>query len=219
LEIPIPELPWPELCKVVCDKFEKDQHNSLLRQFFRIKQTEGVVDYIEHFDSIVHQILAHDPKFSTSTITNRFIDGLKDEIRAVVLVHRPGNLDTASSIALLQEESSKDAPRIEFRKHDFKYSNRASSSTSNRAGSSTFTNTAGSQSNGRNGDSYYTPAKRASENSKGAHSDEKMTTLMNYRKAKGLCYKCGMKWNPGHKCANSVSLHVVEELWQMICGD
>jgi len=130
LEIPIPKLPWPELCKAVCDKFEKDEHNSLLRQFFRIKQTEGVVDYIEHFDGIVHQILAHDPKFSTSTITNRFIDGLKDEIRAVVLVHRPGNLDTASSIALLQEESSKDAPQIEFRKHVFKYSNRASSSTS-----------------------------------------------------------------------------------------
>jgi hypothetical protein len=71
------------LCKVVCDRFEKDQHNFLLRQFFRIKQTEGVADYIERFDSTVHQILAHDPKFSTATITNRFIDGLKDEVRAV----------------------------------------------------------------------------------------------------------------------------------------
>lgn len=42
---------------------------------------------------------------------------------------------------------------------------------------------------------------------------------MKYRRARGLCYKCGMKWNPGHKCANSVSLHVVEELWQMLQGD
>lgn len=32
---------------------------------------------IKRFDSIVHQILAHDPKFSTTTITSRFIDGLK----------------------------------------------------------------------------------------------------------------------------------------------
>ena len=138
LEVLVPEIPWPEMCKAVCDRFEKDQHNSLLRQFFRIKQTEGVADYIERFDSIVHQILAHDPKFSTATITNCFIDGLKDEIRVVVLVHRPRNLDIVGSIALLQEESSKDTPRREFRKHEmsgnFKYSNRA--------GSSNFTNNA-----------------------------------------------------------------------------
>lgn len=39
---------------------------------------------------------------------------------------------------------------------------------------------------------------------------------MAYRKAKGLCFKCGVKWNPNHKCAPTVSLHVVEELWQLI---
>jgi hypothetical protein len=49
----------------------------------------------------VHQILAYDPKFNSSTVTNIFIDVLKDDIKAVVLVHRPSNLDTASSIALL----------------------------------------------------------------------------------------------------------------------
>jgi hypothetical protein len=42
---------------------------------------------------------------------------------------------------------------------------------------------------------------------------------MAYRKAKGLCYKCGMKWNPGHKCSNFVSLNVVEELWDFIQGE
>lgn len=52
----------------------------------------------------MHQILAHDKKFNAATMTNRFIDGLKDDIKVVVLVHRPSNLDTASSIALLQEE-------------------------------------------------------------------------------------------------------------------
>ena len=45
-----------------------------------------------------------------------------------------------------------------------------------------------------------------------------MATLMIYRRAKGLCYKCGMKWSPGHKCYNTVALHVVEELWQMVHG-
>jgi len=104
LDFAIQELAWPELCKLVCDRFEKDQHNLLLRQFFLIRQSDSIADYIEKFDTLVHQILAHDPKFSTATITNRFIDGLKDDIRAVVLVHIPTNLDAASSIALLQEE-------------------------------------------------------------------------------------------------------------------
>lgn len=27
-----------------------------------------------------------------------------------------------------------------------------------------------------------------------------------------------MKWNPDHKCANTVPLNVVEELWQLVCG-
>ena len=28
------ELPWAELCKLVCDKFDKDQHNHLLKGSF-----------------------------------------------------------------------------------------------------------------------------------------------------------------------------------------
>lgn len=28
-----------------------------------------------------------------------------------------------------------------------------------------------------------------------------------------------MKWSPGHKCASSVPLHMVEELWQIMCGE
>jgi hypothetical protein len=111
LEFPLQTLSWQAFCKLVCDKFEKEQHNMLLRQFFRIRQNDGVADYIEKFDSLFHKILAHDPKFSAATITNRFIDGLRDDIKAIVLVQRPGNLDTASSIALLQEESSRDIPK------------------------------------------------------------------------------------------------------------
>jgi hypothetical protein len=39
---------------------------------------------------------------------------------------------------------------------------------------------------------------------------------MAYRKAKGLCYKCGLRWGPQHKCSNIVPLHIVEELWQLL---
>jgi len=42
---------------------------------------------------------------SVTTITNRFVDGLKKEIKSVVMMHRPQDLDSMSSLALLQEEA------------------------------------------------------------------------------------------------------------------
>lgn len=65
----------------------------------------------------------------------------------------------------------------------------------------------------------HSEVKKGGENSRGSLVDEKLATPMAYRKAKGLCYKCGMKWGPNHKCSTSVSLHVVEELWQLAYGD
>jgi len=43
-----------------------------------------------------------------------------------------------------------------------------------------------------------------------------MAALMVYRKAKGLCYKCGERWSPSHKCSTAVPLHLVEEMWALV---
>jgi hypothetical protein len=42
-----------------------------------------------------------------------------------------------------------------------------------------------------------------------------LAAIKAYRRAKDLCYKCVVKWGPTHKCAPTVALHVVEELWQL----
>ena len=31
-----------------------------------------------------------------------------------------------------------------------------------------------------------------------------------------MCFKCGDKWNLAHKCATTVALNLVEELWQLL---
>jgi hypothetical protein len=46
--------------------------------------------------------------------------------------------------------------------------------------------------------------------------DEKMQPLRAQRRAKGECFRCGDKYQPGHKCAKSVPLHVVEELMEVL---
>lgn len=49
-----------------------------------------------------------------------------------------------------------------------------------------------------------------------ASTDERLTTLRAYRRARGLCYLCGEKWSREHKCATAVQLHVVQELFDML---
>ncbi|CAO2183142.1 unnamed protein product [Urochloa humidicola] len=118
IEMDVKLLSWEHLCQAVVERFERDQHNHIIRQFFLITQSGFVAEYIELFDELVHQLLAHDPYFNPSVITNRFIDGLKPEIKAVVLVHRPKDLDTASSLAILQEEVLMGYPSKAYRRSD-----------------------------------------------------------------------------------------------------
>lgn len=43
--------------------------------------------------------------------------------------------------------------------------------------------------------------------------------LRAFRRARGLCFTCGEKWDPQHKCGQTVQLHVVQELVEMLQGD
>ena len=49
-----------------------------------------------------------------------------------------------------------------------------------------------------------------------AKTDDKLANLMSYRRSKGLCFKCGGKWGPQHKCPTSVPLNLVEEIWGLL---
>lgn len=46
--------------------------------------------------------------------------------------------------------------------------------------------------------------------------EDKLSLLRNYRKAKGLCFKCGERWGHTHRCSTSVPLHLVEEMWALV---
>jgi hypothetical protein len=50
----------------------------------------------------------------------------------------------------------------------------------------------------------------------GQKGEDKVSSLLSYRKAKGLCYKCGEKWGRGHTCPAQVPLPVVEELMSAV---
>jgi hypothetical protein len=49
--------------------------------------------------------------------------------------------------------------------------------------------------------------------------EDSLAALAAYRMAKGLCRKCGEKWSRGHRCATSVHLNIIQEVWDLIDTD
>lgn len=190
---------------MILDRFNRDQHESLLRQHFHIKQTSSVNDYADRFVALVEQLSAYHPKPDPHAVTARFIDGLIDSIRAVVIMHKPPDLDTAISLALLQEEAQESLDPS--RRKDPKKLDGASYLKS-----ASF----------RSGLPLPPPPTRphpAVEDkrpaNKGPSVDDKLSTLRSYRKAQGLCMRCGEKWGPGHRCAPQLQLHVLQEVFNL----
>ena len=83
------------------DHFDRDQHELLIHKVFSIKQLTSVSDYVTHFTELVDQLSAYSNSTNPIYYTMRFIEGLFLEIKAVVLVQRPQNLDAACVLALL----------------------------------------------------------------------------------------------------------------------
>jgi hypothetical protein len=52
-----------------------------------------------------------------------------------------------------------------------------------------------------------------------SQSTNKVAALTAYIMARGLCHYCAEKWVKGHKCAATISLHAIQELWEMVSTD
>lgn len=54
----------------------------------------------------------------------------------------------------------------------------------------------------------------------GARADSaRVKPLRDYRRTRGLCFKCGERWGHDHTCPTTVQLHVVEELLELFGVD
>ena len=135
------------------------------------------------------------------------MEGLRPDIRAVVLVQRPPDLDTACSLALLQEEvADGDLPYMRFSNTNQGPSH-AVRSTPPSFFSRPVTPVDGSE------DRRGTDAARATSET------SKIAALHQFRRAKGLCFKCGERWGKDHVCPPTFQMHIVDELLAMFSLD
>lgn len=193
---------WSEFATALLDRFGRDQKELLIRQLFHIRQTQSVSEYVDQFAQLVDQLTAYGHVTEPIYYAMRFVDGLKDEIRSVVSLHRPSTFDTAASLALLQEEVS--SKHREYKKPEF----------------------AAMTKNFPRGPhplpvpplldkQPLTVLPEEKKLCEGKSPEEKMAALRAYRRAKGLCVRCAGKWSREHKCAPTVQLHVVQELLEL----
>ena len=135
-----------------------------------------------------------------------FVEGLRADIRSVVMVQRPTYLDTACSLALLQEEVTEGECASPPRQTEHRYFRIPARSVQQQPLSTP-----------------HTPVGRAVDN-RGLDSarntnDEKLVALRNYRRAKGLCFKCGERSGRELSCPQIVQLRIVEELLALFSQD
>jgi hypothetical protein len=106
VEDSLTSMDWPTFCTMIHERFSRDQHELILCQLFHIKQTSTITDYVEEFTKLVDQLKSYNPKYDTLSLITHFVDGLRINIHAMVLVARPSTLDVACTLALLQEEAA-----------------------------------------------------------------------------------------------------------------
>jgi len=189
---------WGEFGRLLLERFGRDQHELFIRQLFHIRQTGSVAEYVSKFSELVDQLVACGQQSNPLYYTTRFIDGLRDDIRASVILQRPATHDVAASLALLQEEVS-DPRRHDVRRAESGYVSKFSNKSSGALSVPPKIDKSTVQSSSDK--SAVEPNKSPSE---------KLKALKAYRRAQGLCERCAEKWSRDHRCSTSVQLHVLE---------
>jgi hypothetical protein len=164
-----------------------------LKQFESLRQIASVAEYQAQFKKLAYGILLYNPSYDHVYFVTRFLAGLKEEIHALIALHRPRDVDTDSTLALLQEEEINAAKNKSFGWGFTKGFERAMTEKARLAAGEKLTN-------------------------KGHKIDfeDKLASLKQYQRKTGLCFKCGGKWSPNHSCPEQIPLHVLEELWDAL---
>jgi hypothetical protein len=159
-----------------------------------------VSDYVKHFSVLVDQLTAYEAEYNPLYYATRFVDGLRDDIKSIVMIQHPSSLDYACALALGQEEAT-DSHRKKHYRHSELLFNRSVQKPAfplpppPKPGS------------------VPTEGHRNTEGTQPNAIDDKLRDLKEYRRARGLCDRCADKWSYGHKCASTIQLHALQEFW------
>lgn len=108
-------VPWGIFVDMLLDRFGREQKELLICQLFHIRQSGSTTDYVESFAELMDQLTTYGHVTEPVYYAMHFVDGLRKEIWVDVSLHRLVDFDTATSLALLQEDIS---ANHKFRRHE-----------------------------------------------------------------------------------------------------
>jgi hypothetical protein len=205
----LPSTTWEEFCGWIVVRFGRNQHQALLRQLYHIHQDTTVVDYVDRFSGLMDQLAAYEPHLDTIHFTTRFLDGLHPQIRAVIAIQCPRDLDTAYSLALLQEEIGDGRTWQQHRVPQLAAPPQVLALPAPRR-LLPLPAPPAQRLSGVPDIKHPSPAANTSATT--TSTDDKWSALRQYRRAQGLCYTCGERWFKEHQCKATVQLHVLQEV-------
>jgi hypothetical protein len=118
VERKVRQIPWSEFCALVHDRFSRDQHEALICQLFHIRQTSTVTKYVESFSMLVDQLAAYEAEANPLYYAMRIVDGLKEDVKSVVMIQHSATLDATCALALVQEKAMDSRRKKSFGRHE-----------------------------------------------------------------------------------------------------
>ena len=79
-----PDVSWKTFCATVQTKFGSDDYRNAINGLLNLKQTGTVEDYTTEFHSIQYDIAMHGGQLDDLFLASTYVNGLKEEIRAIV---------------------------------------------------------------------------------------------------------------------------------------
>lgn len=189
-------------------RFMRNQHQVLLRRLYHIQQTGTVEDYVQRFSDLIDRISAYDSHQDPLHYLTRFLDGLKPAVRVLVSIQKPDTLDEAASLALLWEEladgtdASSDhsnySPMLRRPQPQHQLPSPSPSSAPPPPPPARWVSKS------------FEEKRKAKVGRTG--TVDRWSSLKEYRRSKGLCYRCGERWGKDHIRNKSIHLHIVQEM-------
>ena len=96
---------WIVFCQVIQEKFGADDYRNAINELLSLKQMGTVEEYTAAFQSLQFDIAMHNCHYDELFFATTYVQGLKDEIRAMVEPHVPVTVERATVIAKIQQRT------------------------------------------------------------------------------------------------------------------
>jgi hypothetical protein len=162
---------WPQFITAVEAEFGANDQRQSTKALLNLKQQGTVDEYYREFQELVYLITMYNPHYDEHFFVTQLINGLKTELRSMVEAQVPDTFECALQLARVQQEI------LAADKHKSRASVYARMETI------------------AHNHYFQKPALKL------ATGDVwKDRQLRDYRRANGLCFKCGDKYEPTHTC-------------------